>query len=269
VTDALVIGPLAVPWSLLLVMAVTATTFGMARRTGKKDGVDAEPALWRALVLGLVLARLGFVYEFRDAYLAAPLGIIDIRDGGWSALSGFVGAWLYVLSQTRRHPAMRRPLHRALWTASAGWLAGSLALAATSGAGTPLPSMALPALDGQTVDLASFRGKPTVLNLWATWCPPCAREMPTLANAQAQHPAVNFVFVNQGEPAAQVAAWLSQRQLALRNVMLDRSRRVGAALDHSAYPTTLFFDADGRLVATRIGELSAATLTQKLDQITK
>lgn len=132
-----------------------------------------------------------------------------------------------------------------------------------------MPALALPTLDGQTLDLIALRGKPTVLNLWATWCPPCAREMPVMAGAQSQNPSVNFVFVDQGESADQVAAWLSQRQLHLRNVVLDSSRQVGAAFDHAAYPTTLFFDAKGRLVATRIGELSAATLAQKLNQITK
>lgn len=268
-SNALVLGPLVVPYSLLLMLAVAALTFGLARRMGKKDDVDAEPVLWRALVFGLILARLGFVYEFRDAYLATPLSVIDIRDGGWNALSGFVGAWFYVLSRSVRNPVMRRPLHRALWTASAAWLVGSLALAATSGTGTPMPSIALPSLDGQTINLASFRGKPTVLNLWATWCPPCAREMPVMASAQAQNPAVNFVFVNQGEPAEQVGAWLTQRQLNLHNVVLDSSRQLGAALDHSAYPTTLFFDAKGHLVTTRIGELSAATLAQKLNQLVK
>jgi thiol-disulfide isomerase/thioredoxin len=269
VSNALVLGPLVVPYSLLLVVAVAALTFSMVRRMGKKDGVEAEPVLWRALVFGLVLARLGFVYEFRDAYLASPFSIVDLRDGGWNALVGFVGAWFYVLNHVVRHPVMRRPLHRALWTASATWLVGSTALVAMSGTGTPLPSLVLPALDGQTLNLASFRGKPTVVNLWATWCPPCAREMPVMASAQALNPAVNFVFVNQGESARQVAAWLSQRQLNLRNVVVDSTRQVGAALNQAAYPTTLFFDAEGHLLTTRIGELSRATLTQKLNQLNK
>lgn len=127
--NALVLEPLVLPYSLLLVFAVAAVIFRMAKHVGKKDGVDAVPVLWRALVFGLVLARLGFVYEFRDAYLASPLSVIDIRDGGWSALSGFVGGWFYLLSQSMRRPVTRRPLHRALWTASAAGLVGSLAFA--------------------------------------------------------------------------------------------------------------------------------------------
>jgi hypothetical protein len=52
--------------------------------------------------------------------------------------------------------------------------------------------------------------------------------------------------------------------LTLRNVLLDPKRLTGAALGHSALPTTLFFDAQGKLADTRIGELSQATLTQRL-----
>lgn len=266
---ALAVGPLVVPYSLLLLLSLAVASFTVVRHLGRKSGVDAEPGLWRALVVGLVLARLGFVYEFREAYLSNPLSILDIRDGGWNALAGFVGAWFYVLSQGMRSPPIRRPLHGALWTASLGWLAGSMALSATAESGKPLPSLALQTLEGKTLDLAAFRGRPTVLNLWATWCPPCAREMPVMASAQALNPAVNFVFIDQGESAEQVGAWLSQRQLHLRNVIVDGSRQVGAALDHAAYPTTLFFNARGELVATRVGELSKATLTQRLEQLTR
>ena len=52
--------------------------------------------------VGVVVARLAFVWEFRSAYLASPLDMLDIRDGGWSATAGFVGAWLFALSQHGR-----------------------------------------------------------------------------------------------------------------------------------------------------------------------
>jgi thiol-disulfide isomerase/thioredoxin len=103
-----------------------------------------------------------------------------------------------------------------------------------------------------------------VVNLWATWCPPCRREMPALQQAQAANPDVNIVFVNQGEESHTVAAFLDRQGLALSNVLVDPESRTGAALGHGALPTTLFFDANGQLAGTRIGELSQATLTQRL-----
>ena len=114
------------------------------------------------------------------------------------------------------------------------------------------------------IRLDAFIGKPTVVNLWATWCGPCVREMPVLHQAQLDHPAVNFVFVNQGEQPERVGAWLKHRSLPLRNVLIDGKGEAGSAFDQRALPTSLFFDARGQWVATRIGELSRATLTEKL-----
>jgi thiol-disulfide isomerase/thioredoxin len=122
-------------------------------------------------------------------------------------------------------------------------------------------------MEGRSVSLADFTGKPRVVNLWATWCPPCRREMPALQQAQAANPDVNIVFVNQGEESQTIAAFLDRQGLALRNVLVDRQNSVGAALGHGALPTTLFFDTNGRLADTRIGELSQATLTQRLARI--
>ena len=130
-----------------------------------------------------------------------------------------------------------------------------------------MPQLALPASDGTTVRLASFQGRPTVVNLWATWCPPCQREMPVLQQAQASRPDVHFLFLNQGESPQQVAAYLAKSGLQLRNVLLDARGEAGAALGHRALPTTLFFDASGRLIDTRVGELSEASLAQRLSDL--
>jgi len=144
------------------------------------------------------------------------------------------------------------------------WLVGSIALALQADKGQDLPALNFQSLQGQTVPLTAFKGKPAVVNLWATWCPPCVREMPVLQQAQVDRPGVNFVFLNQGESAAKVDAWLRARNLGLNNVLLDEARTAGAAFKQSALPMTLFFDAQGRLVSTRIGELSQATLAERL-----
>ena len=53
--------------------------------------------------------------------------------------------------------------------------------------GTPAPDLRLPGLDGGQVDLAALRGRPVVVNFWATWCDPCVREFPLLRQAAATH----------------------------------------------------------------------------------
>jgi thiol-disulfide isomerase/thioredoxin len=171
---------------------------------------------------------------------------------------------LFGLQRARRQAGLRKPVLAAALTTGAVLLLGGIATFLVASSAVRLPALSLSSLEGRSVSLADFAGAPTVVNLWATWCPPCRREMPALQQAQAAHPDVNFVFVNQGEESRGIAAFLDRQGLALRNVLVDPQSRTGVALGHSALPTTLFFDAHGRLADTRIGELSQATLTQRL-----
>ncbi len=123
-------------------------------------------------------------------------------------------------------------------------------------------------LDGETTTLAVLAdGKPLVVNLWATWCPPCRREMPVLAAAQQRERGVNFVFANQGENRATVVRYLTASQLALANVTLDRYNELGNVAGSGMLPATLFYDGSGRLIDTHLGELTAATLEKKLSPL--
>ena len=252
------------PYSLLLSFAAVASTLYVGKRSGRKAGIDVESVVWHTLLVGLVVARLAFVWEFRSAYLASPLDVLDIRDGGWSPTAGFVGAWLFALSRQGQLPAAKKALRAALLTGTVLWAVGAAVLSVRPDTGQELPPLSLTSLEGRAVNLAEFKGKPTVVNLWATWCPPCVREMPVLHRAHIERPGVNFVFLNQGESAENVGAWLQARNLPMRNVLMDANWQAAAAFKQRALPTTLFFDAKGRLVSTRIGELSAATLTERL-----
>lgn len=265
--NALVVGPLVLPYPMLLLFAAVSAAFWIGSRIAGPRSVEVESVLWKALLVGLIVARFVFVLEFRSVYFASPIDILDIRDGGWSATAGFVGAWLYALSRQNRLAALRKPLQYALLTGSCLWLIGSVALAVRPHTGQELPSTGFVSLDGSTVRMAQFKGKPTVINLWATWCPPCVREMPVLIQAQARLPGVNFVFLNQGESPDQVVDWLRARNFSLNNMLLDSRRQAAAEFKQSALPTTLFFNAKGYLQSIRVGELSAATLTERLQKL--
>jgi hypothetical protein len=110
VSQSLVIGPFALPWMMLLLFAAAGSALLVGDRLARKAGVVVEPVLWRTLLVGLLVARLAFVWEFRSAYGVAPLGILDIRDGGWNATAGFVGAWLYVLSRHAKRTRVAQTL---------------------------------------------------------------------------------------------------------------------------------------------------------------
>ena len=261
---SLTIGPLALPFGMAAFFGALIAGVVANKWASRKRAVDAESLYWIVVVIGLAAARIAFVSMYPDEYSAAPLGMIDIRDGGFHAPAGIAmitvtTAWFAWRNKDRRGPLV--------WAVGAGavvWIAAALATLAMPAPRMPLPDITLADIDGRSVALAQMAGKPVVVNLWATWCPPCRREMPVLGAAQKRHPEVQFVFANQGERADTVSGYLSEQAFQLDNVLLDPNHEFSRLLGSGALPTTLFFDAGGRLVEQRMGELSAATLTQKL-----
>jgi thiol-disulfide isomerase/thioredoxin len=147
------------------------------------------------------------------------------------------------------------------------WLAGSAATGRFQAAA--LPAVSLHPLDGGApVALRQVApGRPLVVNLWASWCGPCRAEMPVLAEAQRRSDGVAFAFVNQGEVAAAVHAYLQQERLALRGVLLDPTSSLGRAVGSHGLPTTLFYDAEGRLAHAHFGVLNGAALAGRLQEL--
>lgn len=261
------IGPLALPFGLLAFFGALMAGLAACKWRSRASPADAEPLYWIVILAGLAAARVVFIFQYAGEYLAAPLSIIDIRDGGFSAPAGIFAAVAMTAWLAWRHADRRWPLVWAVASATAVWLATVLGALALPSPRMPLPDIAVADIHGRSVPLAHFAGKPVVVNLWATWCPPCRREMPVLGAAQKQYPGVHFVFANQGEPAETVRGYLSQQAFQLDNVLLDGDRHFGRLFGSGALPTTLFFDAGGKLVEQRMGELSAATLTQKLEAL--
>lgn len=123
-----------------------------------------------------------------------------------------------------------------------------------------LPDIALKTLGGEPAPLHDFLGRPVVMNLWATWCVPCRREMPLLQAAQKRHGGIDFVFVNVGESSPTITAYLQEDELELANVLRDPGGAISRYFGVSGMPTTLFFDATGVLLHSHAGELSPEML---------
>ena len=233
----------------------------------RRGHADAGQAAFLAFAAGLVLARVAFVLRWWPQYAQEPWGILNVRDGGFDVLVGVLALLLAGILLGWRRPALRRPLAAVLVVGVLAWGFGRLTARALDSARQPLPEVALQDLQGRPVAMRELRGKPVVINLWATWCAPCRREMPMLARAQRAMPQIRFVFVDQGESIAAVQRYLRLERLALDGVLLDPHMDVSAWYGARGYPTTLFVDAGGVLRDTQVGELSPATLAAHLAHI--
>lgn len=124
----------------------------------------------------------------------------------------------------------------------------------------PLPHFEVLDLAGATQRLPSAAGRPQVINLWASWCSPCRREMPAFARVQAQRTDVDFVYLNIGESPAEIAAFTRTLAEPLAPILRDHDGAAAERLQVRGYPTTLILDGEGRLLHRRSGELSEASL---------
>lgn len=260
------IGPFSIDVVIVAIAALLAWSVAraLARRQSDSPHDAAGSLLIDALFVGLVFARLGYIAWWWKEYAQAPWSMIAIGDGGFSWWFGVLAALLFVGWRTRSRRALRRP-------AFAGVLAGVLVWAAAGGVLTllrqsapRLPNVQLTALDERPVALDSYLGRPVVVNLWATWCPPCRREMPVFEQAQAAFPEVTFVMVNQGEPVPAIRRYLEREGLTLDHVLRDPASDTMQVMRARGLPTTLFFDSEGRLVDTHMGELTMASLKNTL-----
>ncbi|CAJ0775218.1 Thiol-disulfide oxidoreductase ResA [Ralstonia condita] len=263
------VGPFSVRIIILALASLIAWLVArfMRRGTSGDTGKAAASVLLDALLVGLIAARAGYVARWWPEYGAAPASIVAIGDGGFDWWIGLPAALVFILWKTRRARAVRLP---ALAGIAAGMLAWGAALGTltTLQRATPgLSSLRLQTLDAVPEPLARYIGRPVVMNLWASWCPPCRREMPLFSQAQSDYPGVVFLMANQGENAATVRAFLAQEGLTFSDIVLDPTSLAMRAFGSRGLPTTLFFDAHGKLVDAHLGELTAARLKDAVQAI--
>jgi len=260
------LGPLSVSITQLLLLAALLVAAGVGYLVGRRRKNGISLILGDMLIVGMVTARIAFVAQWFDIYRKSPWSMLDIRDGGFTPWAGAVAALLVAVWHGWRHAPLRKPLVVGLAAGALAW--GAMFAALRMLQSPPLPAVALTTLAGTPTDLAALAaGEPVVVNLWASWCPPCRREMPVLAAAQQRETGVRFVFANQGEDGATVQRYLLASRLDLANVLLDPDARIGREVGSTGLPTTLFYDARGQLVDTNLGALSPATLADKLKRL--
>jgi peroxiredoxin len=121
--------------------------------------------------------------------------------------------------------------------------------------GAIAPDFTLVSLDGNSVRLSDFHGKPVILNFWATWCPPCREEMPALEEIWQQYDAGDVVVlgIDQGESTAIVERFIREKVDTSFPILLDSDHAIGNSYFVRSLPTTFFIDRKGFIQEIRIG----------------
>ncbi|NVK54504.1 MAG: TlpA family protein disulfide reductase [Alteromonadaceae bacterium] len=225
-----------------------------------------ENVLFTLFIVALVGARAGFVWRMWPQYSHQLWSIIDIRDGGFLPHTGLIAAALVLIIKIKRNPLIHKPVINTIGLTALLVLPVYIGIHFYNQA-QRMPTPALKNINGQMVSLASFKDKPVVINIWASWCPPCRREMPVLENAQNQYQDTHFIFINQAESSEQVRNFLSANQLHIDNVLLDSQSEVSDSFGVAVLPTTLFYSAQGELLYRHVGGVSTASLDYALEQM--
>ncbi|HXR21638.1 MAG TPA: TlpA disulfide reductase family protein [Acidimicrobiales bacterium] len=132
----------------------------------------------------------------------------------------------------------------------------------------PAPTFSLPEVlvPSRQLTLADFRGRPLVLNFWASWCYPCQTEMPLLESAyRSERGAVQFVGVDTDDTRKAAAAFLARTHVSYVSLFMPRPGPVSNAYQLVGLPITVFISARGRVLGRHVGQLNPATLRAAMD----
>jgi thiol-disulfide isomerase/thioredoxin len=133
--------------------------------------------------------------------------------------------------------------------------------------GRPAPRVELPGLRGGRVRLADLRGRPVVLNFWASWCPPCLAEMPEFERVHRRlGDRVAFLGVNQRDQA-QAAERLARASGVIYPLATDPAGRAFDAFGGLGMPTTVFIRADGTVAEIVAGQLDERLLAERIRRV--
>jgi len=131
----------------------------------------------------------------------------------------------------------------------------------------PAPDFELTSLSGETIQLKDYRGKPVLLNFWATWCAPCRLEMPAFQSRfEESGGALAIVAVNNAESASDVQGFVDDFGLSF-DVLLDPDAEIQRLYLVRGYPTSMLIDAEGIIRVQHIGLMTEDQLDGYLQEL--
>jgi cytochrome c biogenesis protein CcmG, thiol:disulfide interchange protein DsbE len=153
-------------------------------------------------------------------------------------------------------------------TAVAGLVVVELVTSGSGDSKRAAPELPSQVLRGPKADLASLRGKPALINFWASWCAPCKQEAPELERlARALRGRAQLVGVDWNDTTPNATAFIREHSLTYP-ILRDGSSQVGNRFGITGLPTTFVLDAQGQIVRTLRGPQTASSLREALRSMT-
>ena len=287
--NTIILGPLLLTAFLQLILGffVAFWLLGVFSRRSKLDLSAGRGVLEGSFLIGLISARLAYAAANWNAYVEAPWSVVFFWLPGYYPILGIAIATVYFIWRIWRiEVSTRWAFGRAALSSVAVTAILIIGINAMVGLfsdpdilrdGDRFPDFTLQSIDGDSVQLADFAGKSVVLNFWATWCPPCRREMPLLNAAHLQYAdqglAVLGLAVN--EPASVVQPFIDTTGVQYPILVdvpgdhgsLGSSSSILSLLGQKGLPTTVFLDSGGVIRRIYVGELSSAYLADQIMEL--
>ena len=176
-------------------------------------------------------------------------------------------------------PIQRRVLYISILVAGLAWTFVSADKTGTSTAGAIpaprqgflAPDFTLETLSGETVTLSSLRGQAVLVNLWATWCPPCRAEMPAIQKMYIEYKDRGFVVLGVDmtyqDTAANVPTFVQENQLTFP-ILMDTTGQMAQQYELRSLPTSFFIDREGVIQEVVVGgPMAEALLRTRIESI--
>jgi cytochrome c biogenesis protein CcmG/thiol:disulfide interchange protein DsbE len=282
------LGPILIPVSVLgLVTSYIAMTWFLGRiapRLGL-DSLWTRRVIEKSFLVGIIAARLGFTASNWNSYLNEPWTVLFIWQPGYSVGVGITAAIVFsVLCLQRLNGLWHRSSISIL---TSGILTGVIVFSTVVGLvwalsdqntvrpGSTISDFTLQDLNGKAVRWSDHEGSGTILNFWATWCPPCLREMPLLdlAHQTYQTQGINVIGISVGESEETVRNYIDSTGITYpiwingNENTGDQTQEIFDLYAGVGLPTTIFADSQGVIRKLYVGELSQGFIDSEVAKL--
>ena len=289
-TEAISLGPFLIPTRpaiLMFSILFAIWLCGFISRKYKTFSRRSRSDVEAIALYSLIAARLGFVVMNWEAYQANIWSVLFLWQPGYDLSSGLFFGVGYLAWQTyRQKPRLRQPYLKLI--AGSYLAAGLIFSGATAsldllrdpgiaGVGDSFPDFQLQNLDGATEKISDYAGQAVIINFWATWCPPCRREMPLLdeLHRDYQEKGLSVIGLDVGESASLVRNYVNSVKVTYPVWVdapsslagFDRTQQIFSRFGGIGLPTTIFIDRSGIIRRVYVGELSRAFLWNQAETI--